>query len=114
MRRSKGCLILVSLNDTKGGYCVIVSFKTKLTQAVWNGDVGKGFPNSILRRAQIKLAALHAAETLEDLRIPPSNRLELLKGDMSGYHSIRINSQSRICFIWQDHSAHQVEIVDYH
>ena len=61
-----------------------------------------------------KLAQLHAAATLEFLRVPPGNRLEALKGDRAGQHSIRINDQWRLCFVWQDGHASQVEIVDYH
>ncbi len=61
-----------------------------------------------------KLAQLDAAETLDFLRAPPGNRLEALKGDRAGQHSIRINDQWRICFVWKDNNAHQVEIVDYH
>ena len=62
----------------------------------------------------MKLIALDAATKLEDLRLPPSNRLEVLKGDRKGQHSIRINDQWRICFMWQNGHAEQVEIVDYH
>ena len=61
-----------------------------------------------------KLVAVNAAETLDDLRVPPGNRLEKLKGDRVGQHSIRINDQWRICFEWKDGNAHEVEIVDYH
>jgi proteic killer suppression protein len=64
--------------------------------------------------ARRKLAILHAAETLDDLRMPPGNRLEALRGDRLGQHSIRINSQWRICFVWRDGAAWDVEIVDYH
>ncbi len=61
-----------------------------------------------------KLQQLHAATTLEFLRVPPGNRLESLSGDRAGQHSIRINAQWRVCFVWPDGHAHQVEIVDYH
>ena len=64
--------------------------------------------------ARIKLEMLDAAEALQDLRVPPSNRLEKLTGDRQGQHSIRINDQLRICFVWQDGDAYRVEIVDYH
>jgi proteic killer suppression protein len=64
--------------------------------------------------ARRRLAALDAAERLEDLRVPPGNRLEALRGDRAGQHSIRINSQWRIAFVWQNDGAHAVEIVDYH
>ena len=61
-----------------------------------------------------KLALLDAAMVLEDLRVPPGNRLEKLRGERIGQHSIRINDQYRICFVWRDHDAHEVEITDYH
>lgn len=78
------------------------------------GETPKGFPTDILRAAQRKLEALRAATTLEDLRVPPGNRLEALSGDRAGQHSIRINDQWRVCFVWEDDGAHNVEIVDYH
>jgi proteic killer suppression protein len=69
---------------------------------------------SIERVARRKLLYLHQARRLEDLRVPPGNHLELLKGDRAGSHSIRINDQWRICFVWRQGDAHDVEIVDYH
>ena len=69
---------------------------------------------SIERVARRKLLYLHAVKRLEDLRMPPGNRLEALKGDRAGQHSIRINDQWRICFVWRDGEAHGAEIVDYH
>ena len=69
---------------------------------------------AIERVARRKLMYLHAAGRLDDLRVPPGNRLEALKGDRAGQHSIRINDQWRICFVWRDREAHDVEIVDYH
>lgn len=74
----------------------------------------KGFPADVVTTARRKLAMLDAAARLDDLRIPPSNRLEALKGDRAGQHSIRVNDQWRVCFVWQDGHAHEVEIVDYH
>jgi len=74
----------------------------------------KGFPTDLVRRAEIKIAQIDAAISLEDLRIPPSNRLEKLFGNRKGQHSIRINNQWRICFSWRDGDAYDVEIVDYH
>ncbi len=71
-------------------------------------------PTQILRPALRKLLILDAAESLEDLRIPPGNRLEKLKGDRKGQYSIRINDQWRICFVWLDGDAYEVEICDYH
>jgi proteic killer suppression protein len=68
----------------------------------------------VQRLAQRKLVILDAAESLQDLRLPPGNRLERLSGDRAGQHSIRVNDQWRICFHWRDGDAHDVEIVDYH
>ncbi|MCS0503609.1 type II toxin-antitoxin system RelE/ParE family toxin [Ancylobacter mangrovi] len=93
---------------------MILNFKNKLAEAVWNGTVGKGFPADLVRPAQRKLAMVNAAVSLEALRVPPANRLEALKGDRAGQHSIRVNDQFRICFIWRDGHAADVEIVDYH
>lgn len=93
---------------------MILSFKDRLTAAVWNGTVGKGFPSDLVRVAQRKLAMLNAAVTLDALRAPPANRLEALKGNRDGQHSIRINDQFRVCFVWRDGHATDVEIVDYH
>jgi proteic killer suppression protein len=92
----------------------IASFRGRWTEAVWRGEAAKGFPSDLLRRTQVKLAALNAATSLQDLRVPPSNHLEALKGDRNGQHSIRINTQWRICFVWRDGAPHEVEIVDYH
>jgi len=74
----------------------------------------KGFPVDLVRRAEMKIAHIDAATDLEDLRIPPSNHLEKLRGDRKGQHSIRINGQWRICFQWNGQDAYNVEIVDYH
>jgi len=74
----------------------------------------KGLPTQIQKRARAKLLAVDAAAILDDLRTPPGNRLEPLKGDRKGQHSIRINDQWRICFVWRDEDAWDVEIVDYH
>ncbi len=71
-------------------------------------------PPEVARRAELKLLALNRSESLSDLRIPPGNRLESLKGDRKGQHSIRVNDQYRICFIWKDGNAYDVELVDYH
>lgn len=93
---------------------MIRNFRGKLSEAVWRGEAPKGFPADLLRRAQVKLAMLNAAADLVDLRAPPSNRLEALKGDRRGQHSIRINDQWRICFVWRDGRADDVEVADYH
>ena len=93
---------------------MIQSFKCKETERVWQGQVVRKLPRDIQDRALIKLRQLDAALTMDDLRNPPSNRLEALKGDRKGQWSIRINAQWRVCFLWQNGEAHEVEIVDYH
>jgi toxin HigB-1 len=92
---------------------VIESFRDKRTAAVFTGKAPKGFPSDIASVARRKLRMLDAATQLDDLRNPPGNRLETLEGDRAGQHSIRINDQWRVCFVWRDGSAHRVEIVDY-
>jgi proteic killer suppression protein len=86
----------------------------KRAESIFNGRSARGLPTVIQQRARRKLRMLDAATVIEDLRLPPSNRLEKLRGDRRGQHSIRINDQGRICFVWQDSSASDVEIVDYH
>jgi toxin HigB-1 len=93
---------------------VIQSFRDKRTGAVYQGLRPKGFPSDLFVAAARKLRYLDAANRLENLRVPPGNRLEALAGRCAGQHSIRINDQWRICFRWQDGAAHDVEIVDYH
>lgn len=93
---------------------MIRSFTDARTQAVASGKLPKGFPPDIVRGAVRKLTILNSAAVLDDLRSPPGNRLEALKGDRHGQHSIRINDQWRICFVWKDGGADDVEIVDYH
>ncbi|OWV77250.1 Killer protein [Rhizobium sp. R339] len=93
---------------------MIRSFKDAVTEAVASGKAPKGFPADLVRPAIRKLAMIDAAHVLEDLRSPPGNRLEALKGNRVGQHSIRINDQWRICFVWRDNGAEDVEIVDYH
>jgi len=93
---------------------MIDRFKDKRTAAVAEGKLPKGFPESILRSAQRKLVMVISACSLEDLRLPPGNRLEILKGDRKGQYSIRINGQFRICFEWENEQVHNIEIVDYH
>ena len=78
------------------------------------GESFKAFPLDLVARAQRRLAQLDAATSLNDLRVPPSNRLEMLRGDRAGTWSIRINDQWRVCFVWKDGDAHDVEIIDYH
>jgi len=93
---------------------MIKSFKCKETQKIWNEQRSKKFPSSIQTRALRKLRLLDSSEKIQDLKIPPSNHLESLSGDRSGQHSIRINQKWRICFIWVEIDAVDVEIVDYH
>jgi proteic killer suppression protein len=93
---------------------MIKSFASRETERVFQRRFSRKLPESIQRVAQRKLLILDAAEALQDLRVPPSNRLEKLSGDRQGQYSIRINDQWRICFEWYDGNAHDVEIVDYH
>ena len=92
---------------------MIKSFGDKRTERLFHDAVVREF-QGVARRAKRKLEALHAAARLEDLRVPPSNRLEKLGGDLQGFHSIRINDQWRIVFRWFDNNAHEVSIRDYH
>jgi toxin HigB-1 len=92
---------------------MIKSFDCKDTEKLFNDLDVKRF-RSISRTARINLEVLNAAVSLNSLRVPPGNRLEQLKGNKKGQHSIRINEQWRICFVWKDESAIKVEIVDYH
>lgn len=93
---------------------MILDFKCRETEAVWRGQVSRRLPFEIQAIARRKLRMLNSAAALADLRIPPANRLEALKGDRKGQHSIRINDQWRICFVWSASGAAAVEIVDYH
>ena len=93
---------------------MIRSFRDKRTETIYQGRRARGLAVEIQQRARRKLKMIDAATVIDDLRIPPSNRLEKLKGDRRGQHSIRINDQWRICFVWNDNSAIDVEIVDYH
>ena len=92
---------------------MIVSFACRDTEALFNGKRVRRFL-AIERQAQRKLGMLNAAESLDDLRVPPGNRLEPLKGDLAGRHSIRINNQWRLVFQWKEGRAEEVQIVDYH
>ena len=93
---------------------MIRSFADKRTAAIFAGHAVRGLPASIQQRARLKLVTIDAAGRLDDLRMPPGNRLETLRGNRRGQHSIRINDQWRLCFIWRDGAAWEVEIVDYH
>ena len=93
---------------------MIISSRGKLAAGAIQDRYGKGFPSDLIKRTRAMLSALDAAVVLEDLRFPPGNHLEALSGDRSGQHSVRINAQWRICFIWTDQGPAEVEIVDYH
>jgi proteic killer suppression protein len=93
---------------------VIKGFADAETEKLWHGIRSRRFPPDIQQRALTKLQLLDAAVELSFLRLPPGNRLEALKGDRAGQHSIRINDQWRICFTWTGTDAERVEIVDYH
>ncbi|PLX82244.1 MAG: plasmid maintenance system killer protein [Desulfuromonas sp.] len=93
---------------------MILNFNCQETEKIWKGTISRRLPQDIQAVARRKLRMLNNAQTLADLKIPPANRLEALKGNRSGQHSIRINAQWRICFVWHEGNAQDVEIVDYH
>lgn len=93
---------------------MILSFGSKDTERIWNGEQVKSLPSTIQETARRKLRMINNSQNMADLRIPPANRLEKLAGKLKGFHSIRINDQWRIIFVWSAGSASQVEIVDYH
>lgn len=93
---------------------MILGFRDKEAEAIWRGDSSRRLPSEIQQTARRKLRMLNNARNLTDLRVPPANRLEALKGDRKGQHSVRINDQWRICFVWTDAGPANVEIVDYH
>lgn len=93
---------------------MIRSFAGRETELVWQGIRSRRFPEDVQRAGLRKLELLDAAETIGDLREPPSNRLEMLKGDRKGFWSIRINKQWRVIFRWVNGYAEDVEIIDYH
>jgi proteic killer suppression protein len=92
---------------------VIKSFKDRETERLFGRQATRRW-RGIARAARRKLEMLHAARSLSDLRVPPGNRLEALRGDRKGQHSIRINDQWRVCFVWRGGDAYDVEIADYH
>lgn len=102
-------LTLVTLNGI-----MIVSFGDKNTEKIWNGERIKRLPNEIQEIGRRKLRMLNNSQNLSDLQIPPSNRLEKLKGNFKEFYSIRINDQWRIIFKWSNGNASNVEIIDYH
>ena len=93
---------------------MIEGFRGKVTEAVFNGECPKGFPPDLAKVARRKLKMIEAAVILDDLRVPPGNKLHKLKGDRLGQYAIWINDQYRICFYWLEGKAQTVEIVDYH
>ena len=93
---------------------MIKSFRDKRTASLAGGTVPKGIPADIARRAVVKLFLLDTVTRVEDLRVPPGNELEKLRGDRAGQYSIRVNRQWRICFVWRDGNAYDAELVDYH
>ena len=93
---------------------MIWSFACAETERLFRGELARRLPPAIQRSARRKLLALHAATELRQMTVPPGNRLETLRGERRGQHSIRINNQWRICFRWEGGHAHEVEIVDYH
>jgi proteic killer suppression protein len=93
---------------------MIISFRCPETATIWAGERSRRLPHDIQAAALRKLRLLAAARRLEDLRVPPGNRLEALAGDRAGCHSIRVNEQWRICFHWSEGGPCDVEIVDYH
>ena len=93
---------------------MIKGFGDKESEKIWNGIRSKKLPYEIQNVARRKLRMINNAQDINDLRVPPANRLEKLKGNMSKYHSIRINNQWRIIFNWKNNDAYDVSIVDYH
>lgn len=93
---------------------MIASFRDKKTEELWQSGKSRRLPADLERRAFKKLALLNAAVTLDNLKVPPGNHLEALRGNRAGQHSIRINDQYRVCFVWRHGNAFEVEIVDYH
>lgn len=93
---------------------MIASFHDAATESIWNGVFTRKLPNQIQAVARRKLRMIANARRLDDLRVPPNNRLEMLSGDRAGQHSVRINDQWRVCFVWNEGHAERVEICDYH
>lgn len=105
---------MTSYDVSRHNLGVIRSFADRETERIWRGQVSRRLPRDIQRVARRKLRMLNHATDLRDLRVPPANRLERLRGDRRGQHSIRINDQWRLCFFWRNNDAFEVEIADYH
>jgi toxin HigB-1 len=93
---------------------MIISFGSKVTKKIWDGERVKDFPTELQEISRRKLRMLNNSQNLMDLQVPPSNRLEKMKGSLKAYHSIRINDQWRVIFRWDGGNALDVEIIDYH
>lgn len=93
---------------------MIISFKDKETEEIWNGNFSRNFPNEIQHIVRRKLRMINNSIDINDLRIPPANQLKKLKGNLSNYYSIRVNNQYRIIFEWENRNAFLVELIDYH
>jgi proteic killer suppression protein len=93
---------------------MIISFCDKESKKIWNSEFSKKYPIDIQKKAKMKMELLNSIIELDELKIPPSNRLHSLQGDRKGQFSISINDQYRVCFIWKEGNVHNVEIVDYH
>jgi len=102
------------INESRYDQNMIKSFKDKETEKIFRGQFSRKLPQNIQRIAARKLEQLNAATVIETLRVPPGNRLEALSHNRQGQHSIRVNDQWRVCFIWRNDNAFDVEIVDYH
>jgi proteic killer suppression protein len=114
LRRGDGAITLYVTIASRYHVLVIRTWADVEAEKLFNRQRTRRLPSDIQRVALRKLLMLDAATTLEDLRVPPANRLEKLKGDREGQWSIRINDQWRVCFTWRDSNAYEVEIVDYH
>jgi proteic killer suppression protein len=112
--RRIGLVTLDVTNGARQSINMITSFACKHTETIFNDRQSPEFPSTIQITARRKLIQIHLAQKLSDLRIPPGNRLEALKGDRRGQHSVRVNDQWRICFRWTSSGVEDVEIVDYH
>lgn len=105
---------LAALNGFRYASSVIRSFRDSETQKIFERSRSRRFSAGVQKLALRKLLVVDAAESLDDLRVPPGNRLQKLKGSREGQHSVRVNDQWRVCFVWKDGDAHGVEVVDYH